>query len=92
VANPPADAFLQVRCWTVQKGTAAPDAAGCIHSDFVKNFIAAEVVAYADFIATNPTSKGFADVKAQGKYRTEGRAYVVQDGDIMLFKIGQSKK
>lgn len=63
-----------------------------IIADFVKNFIAAEVVAYADFAATSPTAKGFADVKAAGKYRTEGRQYVVADGDIILFKIGQSKK
>ena len=79
-----------MRCWTVKKGTTAPDAAGEIHSDFVKNFIAAEVVSYADFAATNPSVKGFAEVKALGKYRTEGRAYVVADGDIMYFKIGVS--
>jgi obg-like ATPase 1 len=80
----------EVRCWTVPAGTAAPEAAGEIHSDFVKNFIAAEVCSYADFAATAPTAKGFADVKAAGKLRTEGRAYIVQDGDIIQFKIGQA--
>lgn len=82
----------EVRCWTVPSGTAAPEAGGAIHSDFVKNFIAAEVVSYADFAASSPTGKGFAEVKAAGKYRTEGKAYIVQDGDIMHFKIGQSSK
>ena len=80
----------EVRCWTVKKGTAAPEAAGEIHSDFVKNFIAAEVVSFADFIACSPTVKGFADVKASGKYRSVGPSYIVVDGDIIHFKIGVS--
>jgi ribosome-binding ATPase len=61
-----------------------------VHTDFIKNFIAAEVVSYSDFIACSPTVKGFAEVKASGKYRTEGRSYIVADGDIIHFKIGVS--
>jgi obg-like ATPase 1 len=79
----------EVRCWTIMKNTEAPEAAGAIHSDFTKLFIAAEVVAYADFAATKPTTKSFADCKAAGKYRTEGSKYIVQDGDIVTFKIGR---
>lgn len=83
----------EVRCWTVNKGTSAPEAAGAIHSDFTKLFIAAEVVSWEDFAAlqlpVTPSVKGFSAVKAAGKYRTEGRAYVVNDGDIIHWKIGQ---
>ena len=77
----------EVRCWTVPAGCAAPDAAGAIHSDFTKLFIAAEVVSWADFaehqLPITPSVKGFAAVKAAGRYRTEGRSYVVCDGDII---------
>ncbi len=55
-------------------------------------FIAAEVVAYDDFKAAEPVVKGFAAVKAAGKFRTEGARYIVQDGDIIQFKIGQASK
>lgn len=86
----------EVRCWTVNKGTAAPDAAGAIHSDFTKLFISSEVVAWEDFAAlqlpVTPSVKGFGAVKAAGKYRTEGRAYIVNDGDIIHWKIGQKSK
>eukprot|EP00762_Andalucia_godoyi_P003026 ANDGO_04101.mRNA.1 Obg-like ATPase 1 len=78
----------EVRCWTVAQGCAAPQAAGVIHSDFEKNFIKAEVVAYEDF-KTLQKSKGMADVKAAGKYRQEGRTYIVQDGDIIHFQCGR---
>jgi obg-like ATPase 1 len=83
----------EVRAWTVPGGATAPEAAGAIHSDFTKLFIAAEVVSWADFaehqLPVVPSVKGFAAVKAAGRYRTEGRAYVVNDGDIVQFKIGQ---
>lgn len=81
----------EVRCWTVLKGTAAPQAAGVIHTDFEKNFIKAEVVAYDDF-KKHSTSKGMAEVKAAGKYRQEGKGYIVQDGDIIYFAVGRAAK
>jgi len=76
----------EVRCWTVQEGALAPQAAGVIHSDFERGFIKAEVVSYADF---REHSKGasMADVKAAGKYRIEGKSYVVQSGDIIHFQF-----
>uniref|UniRef100_A0A7S2QU02 Obg-like ATPase 1 n=1 Tax=Chlamydomonas chlamydogama TaxID=225041 RepID=A0A7S2QU02_9CHLO len=76
----------EVRCWTILKGTLAPQAAGVIHTDFERGFIKAEVVAYADFKALT-TSKSMAEVKAAGKYRQEGKTYVVQDGDIIHFQF-----
>ena len=80
----------EVRGWTIKRGTLAPAAAGVIHTDFQKAFIAAEVMAYEDFKeAGNETA-----VKAAGKYRTKGKEYVVVDGDIMFFKhnAGGAKK
>ena len=82
----------EVRCWTVPKDTAAPEAAGAVHSDFTKLFIAAEVVSWEDFHAVQPPQKGFAALKAAGKYRTEGKTYIVKDGDICQWKIGQKGK
>ncbi|PNW86362.1 hypothetical protein CHLRE_02g083600v5 [Chlamydomonas reinhardtii] len=76
----------EVRCWTIQRGTLAPQAAGVIHSDFERGFIKAEVVAYADFRAL-ATSKSMMEVKAAGKYRQEGKSYVVEDGDIIHFQF-----
>eukprot|EP01104_Vermistella_antarctica_P010872 TRINITY_DN2946_c0_g1_i1.p1 TRINITY_DN2946_c0_g1~~TRINITY_DN2946_c0_g1_i1.p1 ORF type:complete len:414 (+),score=127.35 TRINITY_DN2946_c0_g1_i1:27-1244(+) len=81
----------EVRCWTVQKGSLAPQAAGVIHTDFEKAFIKAEVVTYDDFKAI-ATTKGMGEVKAAGKMRQEGKKYVVQDGDIIHFQIGQIQK
>jgi len=82
----------EVKCWTVRKGCTAPGAAGVIHSDFEKGFICAETMAYADFKETGSE----AAAKAAGKYRKEGKAYVVQDGDVFNFKFnapkGDSKK
>lgn len=77
----------EVRCWTVYNGATAPQAAGVIHSDFEKTFIKAEVCAFDDFkaIATKP---GMSEVKEAGKYRQEGKSYVVQDGDIVHFMAG----
>ncbi|XP_076631842.1 adenylate kinase 9 isoform X2 [Colletes latitarsis] len=73
----------EVKAWTIQKGTKAPQAAGKIHTDFEKGFIMAEVMKYDDF--KNEGSE--AAVKAAGKYRQQGRNYVVEDGDIIFFKF-----
>ncbi|MBU6269642.1 MAG: redox-regulated ATPase YchF [Sphingomonadales bacterium] len=71
----------EARAWTVHKGATAPNAAGEIHSDFEKGFIRAETVAYDDFVALGGESKA----REAGKLRAEGKAYVVQDGDVMHF-------
>eukprot|EP00899_Mesostigma_viride_P000770 jgi/Mesvir1/10694/Mv13784-RA.1 len=81
----------EVRCWTVMRGVTAPQAAGVIHSDFERGFIKAEVVAFDDFKEHYGGVKGMANVKAAGKYRTEGKAYVVQDGDIIHFQFNVTK-
>lgn len=71
----------ECRAWTINKGDKAPKAAGVIHSDFEKGFIRAEVIKYEDFI----NYKSEAAVRAAGKLATEGKEYIVQDGDIMHF-------
>ena len=76
------DGKKECRAWTIRAGTRAPQAAGKIHSDFERGFIRASVVAYADFEACGYS---MADVKAKGQQRTEGKEYVVQDGDIIEF-------
>ena len=73
----------EVRAWTIKKGTKAPQAAGKIHTDFEKGFIKAEVVSYSDLIEAGSYLKA----KEKGKVRMEGKDYVVQDGDIMLFRF-----
>jgi hypothetical protein len=73
----------ETRAWTIRKGAKGPEAAGVIHSDFEKGFIRAEVMAYEDFIAL----KSEQAVKEAGKYRSEGKEYVVKDGDIILFRF-----
>jgi hypothetical protein len=73
----------EARAWTVTKGTRAAQAAGVIHSDFEKGFIRAETIAYADYIAGN----GEAGAREAGKFRLEGKEYVVQDGDVMHFRF-----
>jgi hypothetical protein len=73
----------EVRAWTIHKGTTAHDAAGEIHSDIARGFIRAETVAYDDLIA-HGDMKG---ARAAGKVRQEGKTYVVQDGDVILFKF-----
>ena len=78
----------EVKAWTVTRGTKAPQAAGTIHTDFEKGFIAAEVMTFEDLKELG--SEGA--VKNAGKYRREGKNYVVQDGDIMLFKANAVKK
>jgi obg-like ATPase 1 len=83
----------EVRCWTVYNGATAPQAAGVIHSDFERGFIKAEVCAFDDFksISTKPS---MAEVKEAGKFRQEGKQYVVKDGDIIHFQfnVTASKK
>ncbi|WP_372841059.1 redox-regulated ATPase YchF [Phaeovulum sp.] len=71
----------EARAWTIAKGTPAPQAAGVIHGDFERGFIRAETIAYADYIA----GKGEAGAKEAGKFRIEGKTYVVQDGDVLHF-------
>ncbi len=73
----------EVRAWTVAVGATAPQGAGVIHTDFEKGFIRAEVIAYNDFIAY----KGETGAKEAGKWRLEGKEYVVQDGDVMHFRF-----
>jgi len=73
----------EARAWTVEKGSKAPTAAGAIHSDFERGFIRAETIAFPDFIA----SGGEAGAKEAGKMRAEGKDYVVQDGDVLLFRF-----
>jgi ribosome-binding ATPase YchF (GTP1/OBG family) len=73
----------ETRAWTVEKGTKAPQAAGVIHTDFERGFIRAQTIAYDDFIALG----GETAAKEAGKARDEGKEYVVQDGDVLLFKF-----
>ena len=73
----------EVRAWTITKGVTAPQAAGVIHTDFEKGFIRAEVMKYADFV----TLGSEAAVKDAGKFKVEGKEYVVEDGDIMHFRF-----
>ncbi|XGW23019.1 hypothetical protein V3C99_005341 [Haemonchus contortus] len=73
----------EVKAWTIQKGTLAPKAAGRIHTDFEKGFIMAEVMKVADLMELGDENK----VKAAGKYRQQGKTYVVEDGDVILFKF-----
>jgi ribosome-binding ATPase YchF (GTP1/OBG family) len=71
----------EVRAWTVHKGATAPQAAACIHTDFEKGFIRAEVISFNDFIHYH----GEQGAKIAGKRRLEGKTYLVQDGDVMHF-------
>jgi GTP-binding protein YchF len=73
----------EARAWMIRKGAKGPEAAGAIHTDFEKGFIRAEVISYADFIACN----GEQGAKEAGKLRSEGKDYVVQDGDVILFRF-----
>jgi len=75
----------EVRCWTIPAGCSAPEAAGAIHTDFERGFIKAEVCAYDDFKSLCNGQKSYANIKAAGKYRQEGKNYVMQDGDIVHF-------
>ena len=73
----------ETRAWTAPRGTKAPQAAGAIHTDFERGFIRAETISYDDFMACG----GEQGAKDAGKMRAEGRDYVVQDGDVMLFRF-----
>jgi len=75
---------IESRAWTIVNGTKAPEAAGVIHTDFEKKFIKADVVKYPDFIAVG----GWKAAREAGKVRSEGREYVIQDGDVVEFKVG----
>lgn len=73
----------EARAWTIPKGASAPEAAGAIHTDFTKGFIRAEVIAYKDFV----TYHGEQGAKEAGKLRSEGKEYLVQDGDVVHFRF-----
>jgi ribosome-binding ATPase len=73
----------EVRAWTIKKGSTAPQAAGVIHSDFEKGFIAAQVINYDDLVAAGSE----AAVKSAGKIRTEGKTYVMQENDVVEFRF-----
>jgi GTP-binding protein YchF len=73
----------EVRAWTVKVGATAPNAAGVIHTDFEKGFIRSETIAYQDFIEC----QGEAGAKEAGKWRLEGKDYIVKDGDVMHFRF-----
>ena len=73
----------EVRAWTVRVGATAPQAAGVIHTDFERGFIRAEVVSYDDFVQYN----GEAGAKDAGKWRLEGKDYIVKDGDVIHFRF-----
>jgi len=83
----------EVRCWTLYNGSLAPQAAGVIHSDFERGFIKAEVCGYPDWVE-HGREKGMNAVKTAGKYRQEGKQYLVKDGDIIhfMFNVTADKK
>jgi ribosome-binding ATPase YchF (GTP1/OBG family) len=72
-----------VRAWTIPCEATAPQAAGVIHTDFERGFIRAEVIGYDDYVAC----KGEQGAKEAGKMRSEGKEYVVRDGDVILFRF-----
>ncbi|MBL7058215.1 redox-regulated ATPase YchF [Patescibacteria group bacterium] len=76
---------IETRAWTVKKGSKAPVAAAAIHSDFEKNFIRVEIVKWQDFVACN----GEAVAREKGLLRTEGKEYIVQDGDVCHFLVNK---
>ena len=73
----------EVRAWTIKKGTKAPQAAGKIHSDIERGFIRAEIVSYNDLMREGSLNA----TKEKGLMRSEGKEYIMQDGDIVLFKF-----
>lgn len=75
---------IEAKAWTIKKGTLAPQAAGTIHTDFEKKFIKADIANYNDFVSNN----GWLKCRELGKVRSEGKDYVMQDGDVVEFKIG----
>ena len=77
----------EVRAWTIRRGTKAPQAAGKIHTDFERGFIRAEIVAFDDLKACG----SMAAAREKGLLRLEGKDYVMQDGDVTLFRFNVSK-
>ena len=75
---------IESRAWTIENGMKAPTAAGVIHTDFEKKFIKADCVAFDDFIALG----GWKTSREEGKVRSEGKEYVMRDGDVVEFKVG----
>jgi ribosome-binding ATPase YchF (GTP1/OBG family) len=73
----------EVRAWTIKKGTKAPAAAGVIHSDFERGFIRAEVIGFEELIGAG----SMAAAKEKGLVRSEGKDYIMRDGDIVLFRF-----
>lgn len=73
----------ETRAWTVKRGTKAPEAAGVIHTDFIKGFVKADVVDWQDFVSAG----GWHKIKETGKARLEGKEYIVKDGDVVYFHI-----
>ena len=73
----------ETRAWTIPQGATAPKAASVIHTDFERGFIRAEVISFDDYI----THQGESGAKEAGKWRQEGKTYIVQDGDIILFRF-----
>ncbi|HZJ69193.1 MAG TPA: DUF933 domain-containing protein, partial [Candidatus Eisenbacteria bacterium] len=73
----------EIRAWTIEAGTKAPQAAGKIHSDFERGFIRAEIIAYEDFIQY----KSMIKAREKGLVRSEGKEYIMQDGDLTLFRF-----
>ena len=74
---------IESKAWTIKKGTKAPQAAGKIHSDFERGFIKADVISYDDLIANGT----MAAAREKGLVRSEGKEYIMQDGDVVLFKF-----
>ena len=73
----------EVRAWTIKKGTKAPQAAGKIHTDIERGFIRAEIVSYSDLVREGSMNA----VKEKGLMRSEGKDYIMQDGDVVLFRF-----
>lgn len=73
----------EIRAWTYPEGATAQEAAGVIHTDFIKGFIRAEIIGYDDFVSC----KGESGAKEKGLWRLEGKAYLVQDGDVIYFRV-----
>jgi ribosome-binding ATPase YchF (GTP1/OBG family) len=77
----------EVRAWTIRQGSTAPQAAGVIHTDFEKGFIAAQIVSYTDLVAAGTEQAA----KAAGKVRTEGKEYIMRPDDVVEFRFNVTK-
>jgi ribosome-binding ATPase YchF (GTP1/OBG family) len=78
---------METRAWTIKEGFKAPEAAGVIHTDFEKGFIAADVISWQDLFAQG----GWTGAKTKGLVRMEGKEYIVKDGDVCVFKFNVKK-